>query len=130
MRARCGAGFRIEHLYPDELAKAALSGERAARRWIHAKQLPDIVQAVLEHRVLGLIHDPAFHGWHVRDGELITPTGHHVTPGSIDGLTYIRQANRWQHLTIVEQDARIKKLEESIDFWRGQAGQQRAANDD
>jgi len=129
IRAACGSEERIEPLFPDQLAEAALSGERAARRWITDKKLPRLVQALLEHRVLGLIHDPAFDGWHVRDGSLVTPKGVDITPGMIEGLTLIRQRNRWQSLRIAEQDAKINRLEEAVEFWRGRAGQQRAAND-
>ena len=130
VRGHCGAlGEITKALYPDELAEAALTSETTSYRWIKEKKLPDVIQALLEHRVLGLIHDEAFEGWHVRDGALVTPSGWSITPGEIDGLTLIHQQNSWQSLRIAEQDAKIKRLEEAVELWRERAGQMPGAND-
>lgn len=88
-----------------------------------------VVQALLEHRVFGLIHDQAFAGWHVRDGHLVMPAGVKITPGLIAGLSLIHQRNRWQSHRIAELTARVRLLDDAVELWRERAGQIPVAND-
>lgn len=116
------------------LANVAMVSERTAQRYIrHPDSIPINVSELIQTRVLGLIPDPAFEGWCVLNGKLVSPTAakyQHLTPGLIEYTGMILGQSRWTERHTAKLEARIRQLESQIDYWRNQAGFAPAANDE
>lgn len=85
---------------------------RTAQRWITKPEtVPALERELLEIKALGLIPDPAFEGWCVEKGVLISPMDRRLNTSEIEGLSYIHQRASWQ-------DRIIEKLESEIDALR------------
>ncbi|HTF42854.1 MAG TPA: DUF3653 domain-containing protein [Terriglobales bacterium] len=81
---------------------------RTARRWKSGeRRMPKTARMIVAGN-LGAF-DPAWHGWILRDGKLISPEGWEVSPGNVMSIALMRnqisayQAKERQFLGIEEQ---------------------------
>lgn len=115
----------------DEIAHTLRITEKTANRWItNPETLPSIPRRLLEMEHLGVIADPEFEGFCIKDGELHTRAGLKLTPGAIEALVVAYQRARLQDRTIDALRAQIKTLHGYLDHWRKVAGEQPAANEE
>ena len=104
---------------------------RTAQRWITS---PDSVPArereLLEIKALGLIPDPAFEGWCVENGVLISPTDRRLNASEIEGIALIHQRARWQDRIIAKLEAENERLRQENHEFRRKLKLPAAANDE
>ena len=104
-----------------------------AYRWIkNPDGIPALHMELLKIKVLGLIPDPAFDAWCVKDGRLVSPNAKHyqrMTPDQVDQVAWSYHLAKELGNCLDEKDARIEFLEASIEEWRLRAGEIPAAND-
>ena len=91
---RTGNSLRLRHktpfqylewfLDPDHAADLCHRSASTVRRWIKGEAIDPACHELLLYKVFGLLPDPAFSGFLVRDGQLLTPTGRGFIPNELD----------------------------------------------
>ena len=72
-----------------ELARMCRVSERTARRWKNGQTSPPQAALMVIAADLGCF-DPAWRGWHLRNGRLFSPDGIEVTPEDVVALPFMR----------------------------------------
>jgi transcriptional regulator with XRE-family HTH domain len=76
-----------------------------ARRWERGARCPPATSIMILAEDLGCF-DPAWKGWRIRDGQLLSPEGWAASPGEILALPLMRA-----QITSYQRDQRIAKAE-------------------
>jgi hypothetical protein len=76
-----------------------------ARRWKRGARCPPATSIMILAEDLGCF-DPAWKGWRIRDGQLISPEGWAASPGEIMAVPLMRL-----HISNYQRDQRIAKAE-------------------
>lgn len=130
LTARTLYGPRYAILNSHQIADLAGVNVKTAQRYIRDPQaIPGPTLELLQIKACGLIGDPAFDGWQARDGKLFSPIGRVYTPGYLDSSNWLHDRAGVVDRRNMELEAKIDRLEKTVDYWRRQAGQAPAAND-
>lgn len=89
----------------DEIARRCRVDVATARRWKRGVRCPPRTALMILLEDLGCF-DPAWKGWRIRDGQLISPEGWAASPGEILALPLMRA-----QIISYQRDQRIAKAE-------------------
>lgn len=92
-------------LRAQEIAKRCQVSIRTARRWKDGTRRPPLAALMILTADLGCF-DPAWKGWRIRDGQLISSEGWAVSPGDVLALPLMRA-----QIISYQRDQRIAKAE-------------------
>lgn len=85
------AGQRGQFVTPATVAKVLGVSRRTAERYAQARQLPTQARRLLEYELLGVLPDPAFAGFYVDSGALMTPSGRRLLPAQLEWIELVYQ---------------------------------------
>jgi hypothetical protein len=88
-----------------EIARICLVNERTARRWKDGARRPPATSLMILSADLG-VFDPAWRGWVIRRGKLMSPEGWEVTAGEVLATPLMRM-----QILAYQRDQRIAKAE-------------------
>ena len=133
IKHRSHFGNRSARIDANQIMQATYCTRATAYRWIEdPDKIPEGYVELLEIKVLGLIPDPAFSGWSVDDGKLISPLAKNegLTPGTLDNITWLARLVRWQKTSIDKLGQREKALNRMLNDYRKKLSLPVAANDE
>ncbi len=120
---------RAALLSTDDLVNLLGISPRTARHYAQAPDnIPPTVAALLNVLVLGII--PGFTGATIKDGVIRLDTGDTYTPDQLQALTYVYQEVTTLRRRVKQLERQKAHLEENRDYWRAQAGEKTAINDE
>jgi Phage protein len=88
-----------------EIARRCRVDVATARRWKRGARCPPATSLMILAEDLGCF-DPAWKGWRIRDGQLLSPEGWRVSPGDVLALPLMRL-----QIVSYQRDQRIAKAE-------------------
>lgn len=85
------SGHRGRYVTASTVSAVCAVSHRTAERYLARRELPTAARRLLEYELLGILPDPAWAGFHVESGALVTPSGRRLAPGQVEWIELVYQ---------------------------------------